>query len=469
MADAPPPVLTLQVRKGRRGVETRQWCAGAVLRVGRVVTGNDIAVRDAGASQRHLSIEFLPPPAARWAVSDVGSSNGTLLNGVSLVPNVPSPLSDGDVIKIGESATLAVSIAPDSDPDLGPRRSSRQSVAAAAVVEKEKPPAVTRRGGRKNAAAEPTVAEEEEAEPEEIPVVTRRGRPKKAAQPPIAEEHEKGKEEEQEEKEVAVVTRRGGRRKAADPPKSEEHEKGKDEEQEEKDEGEENESVVVPRRGGRRKAAPEASLPPPPPRARSTRLAARRSKAVDAGLDEVGSEIAGKGRGRATRASAKKAENVILEDDDGGEHQERAMAAAEEQIVDQPKVTAATDGDEEEDKVEAVDGEVEENAKASEVEEAPVARRGRPRRAPKGKANAHAASDNAVEEEDGGKGEEVDRKEEGASAGRSTMETMTMREWFERMNEYLPRVINEAAEEALAALRERHRLIDEYISTLEDE
>jgi hypothetical protein len=29
-------------------------------------------------------------------------------------------------------------------------------------------------------------------------------------------------------------------------------------------------------------------------------------------------------------------------------------------------------------------------------------------------------------------------------------------------------MINEAAEEALSALRERHRRIDEYISTLED-
>ncbi|XP_040378422.1 ABC transporter F family member 4-like [Oryza brachyantha] len=462
MADAPPPVLTLQVKKGRRGVETRQWRAGSVLRVGRVATGNDLAVRDAGASQRHLSILFLPPPAARWAVSDVGSSNGTLLNGVPLVPTVPTLLSDGDAIKIGESSVLAVSIAPDSDPNPGPRRSSRQS--AAVVVEQEKPPPVTRRGGRKNAAAaaEPPDAEKEEPEPEEAPVVTRRGARKKAAELPKEEKQEKGKDKGQEkvdddeEEEVVVVTRRGGRKKAAEPHKAEEeHEKGKDEEQEEKNEGEEKEVevAVVTRRGGRRKAAPEAVLPPPPPRARSTRAAARRGKAADTNLDDGESEMAGKGRGRATRSSSRKARSTVPEDSDGGERQEGAVSDAEEQVADQPRAVAATDGEEQYDKVEAMDGEVGQNAKTS---EAPVGRGGRARRAPKGKkAKAQrAASANGAEEEDGGKS--------------SSLETMTLREWFGRMNVYLPRMINEAAEEALSALRERHRRIDEYISTLED-
>ena len=52
---APPPVLTLAVEKGPREGETRQCRAGAALRVGRVVTGNDLVVRDVGASQRHLA------------------------------------------------------------------------------------------------------------------------------------------------------------------------------------------------------------------------------------------------------------------------------------------------------------------------------------------------------------------------------------------------------------------------------
>jgi hypothetical protein len=100
----PRSVLTLLVKKGPCEGRTLQRRAGAAaLRVGRVAKGNDLSVRDAGASQRHLSVEFLPPPAARWAVTDLGSSNGTLLNGTPLVPTVPAPLSDGDLIKIGES------------------------------------------------------------------------------------------------------------------------------------------------------------------------------------------------------------------------------------------------------------------------------------------------------------------------------------------------------------------------------
>ncbi|KAL5218750.1 hypothetical protein ABZP36_019434 [Zizania latifolia] len=473
MADT-PPVLTLAVKKGRRGGETRQFRAGAVFRVGRIGTENDLAVRDAGASQRHLSIEFLPPPAARWAVSDLGSSNGTILNGVPLVPTVPSPLSDGDIIKIGESTVLAVSIAPDSDPNPGTSRSTTRH-SAAAVVEQEKAPVVTRRGGRKN--APPLEAEKEEAEEDAVameqekpPAVTRRSGRKNAAATAAPPEAEK-----EEPEEAAVVARRGRRKKAVAPPKSEEHEKGKDEEQEE--------VAVVTRRGGRRKAAPEADLPPPPPRARSTRAAARRGKAVDTGLDEGESEMARTGRGRVTKSSARKARIASPEEEDAGGEREGEVAAPGEQIGNQPRATAATDGEEEEDKVELAVGEVEQNAKASEVEEVPVARRGRAQRAPKGRANAQrVASDKEGEEENGGGqveeddkneavgggGEEEDEKVE-ESARRSSLETMTLREWFERMSEYLPRMINEAADEAIEALQERHRSIDEYISTLEDE
>ncbi|KAG8062445.1 hypothetical protein GUJ93_ZPchr0003g18644 [Zizania palustris] len=466
MADT-PPVLTLAVKKGRREGETRQFRAGAVFRVGRVGTGNDLAVRDAGASQRHLSIEFLPPPAARWAISDLGSSNGTILNGESLVPTVPSPLSDGDIIKIGESTVLAVSIASGSDPNPGTSRSTRHS--AAAAVEKEKAPAVTRRGGRKN--APPLEAEEDvvAVEQEKPPAVTRRSGRKNAAATVAPPEAEK-----EEPEEAAVVTRRGRPKKAVEPPKSEEHEKVKDEEQDE--------VAVVTRRGGRRKAAPDAGLPPPPPRARSTRAAARRGKAVDTGLDEGESEMARTGCGRVTKTSARNARIAFLEEDAGGER-EGEVAAPGEQIGNQSRATAATDGEDEEDKVEFADGEVEQNAKVSEVEEVPVAWRGRAQRALKRTANAQrAASDKECEEENGGGqveeddkneavgggGEEEDEKVEESSRRRS-LETMTLREWFERMNEYLPRMINEAADEAIEALQERHRSIDEYISTLEDE
>jgi hypothetical protein len=43
---------------------------------------------------------------------------------------------------------------------------------------------------------------------------------------------------------------------------------------------------------------------------------------------------------------------------------------------------------------------------------------------------------------------------------------MTLGEWFDRMEKYLPRTINEAADEMIATMEEKHRRIIEYISTI---
>uniref|UniRef100_A0A453EM99 FHA domain-containing protein n=1 Tax=Aegilops tauschii subsp. strangulata TaxID=200361 RepID=A0A453EM99_AEGTS len=267
---APPPTLTLAVEKGPREGETRQCSAGAVLLVGRVVKGNDLAVRDGGASQQHLVIEFLPPPGAGWAVSDLGSSNGTLLNGKPLAPSVPAPLSHGDLIKVGDSTVLAVSIAPDSDPkpvaNPSSRRSSRQTAVVAPMAAEEKPPAVTRRGARKKAppAAQHPDTQKEDPEAEGVAVdekpqvVTRRGgRQKLAAAEPLFEMEEtveaphRGEQrkpvepsapenEEVDKEEATAVTRRGRRKNAAQPPEPEK---------------EKEEATVVTRRGRRKNVA----------------------------------------------------------------------------------------------------------------------------------------------------------------------------------------------------------------------
>ncbi|KAM3329850.1 hypothetical protein ACQJBY_026712 [Aegilops geniculata] len=248
---APPPTLTLAVEKGPREGETRQCSAGAVLRVGRVVKGNDLAVRDGGASQQHLVIKFLPPPGAGWAVSDLGSSNGTLLNGKPLAPSVPAPLSHGDLIKVGDSTVLAVSIAPDSDPkpvaNPSSRRSSRQTAVVAPMVAEEKPPAVTRRGARKKAppAAQHPDTQKEDPEAEGVAVVekpqvvTRRGgRQKLAAAEPLSEIEE-----------TVEAPRRGEQRKPVEPSAPENEEVDKEE------------ATAVTRRGARKKAPPAAQHP----------------------------------------------------------------------------------------------------------------------------------------------------------------------------------------------------------------
>ncbi|GJM96476.1 hypothetical protein PR202_ga13315 [Eleusine coracana subsp. coracana] len=283
----PPTVLTLLVEKGPRMGQSLQHRAGRVLRVGRVVKGNDLAVGDAGASQRHLDLTFLPPPASRWAATDLGSSNGTLLNGAALVPTIPVPLFHGDRIKIGESTILAVSITADAGPEpAATRRSTRHAAAAAAAVEEDKAPAV-RRGRRKApAAADPPEAVKGEAE-----VAPRRGGRKKALS--AVDPPEEGKEE------AVPVTSRGGRKKAVELPEVESEE----------------EEEVLP--GESSKAPVTAPLPPQVQTTRSTRAAARRAEAVGTGQGKGEGERTRGGRGRVTRQSARKAKEAMDEEEEG--------------------------------------------------------------------------------------------------------------------------------------------------------
>jgi pSer/pThr/pTyr-binding forkhead associated (FHA) protein len=478
---APPPALTLVVEKGPRKGETRQCAAGSALRVGRVVKGNHLAVRDVGASQQHLAIEFLPPPAARWAVSDLGSSNGSFLNGAPLAPNVPAPLSDGDSIKIGESTVLAVSISSDSDLDAAaaagpePRRSSRYTAAA---TEEEKPPAATRRGARKKAAVAEipevenevpdAVLEEEKARP-----ATRRGGRGKAAAAVPAEETEEvvelrphvgrkkaeqppEQEKEKGEKEAPIATRRGGRKKAVEPAELEKEEekeeavvvthcggRNKTTEPPEPEKEEEAEAPVVTR-GRRKKNAVPVAPPPQPPKTRSRR-----------------------GQGRVTRTTSTR--STVLEDEEVEEEEENEVAAQRELPGNLVTSTAVKDGEEEKgDKVAAGDVEIEVAAKTLEEEVL------------KGRVSAQCgASDNVGDEEMSGGAEEDDdigglvgsggELGDGVKvkrAGRSSLETMTLGEWFDRMEIYLPRTINEAADKMIAELEEKQKRIHEYIATL---
>ena len=67
--------------------------AGATLGRSRSST---ICLEDSALSRQHCQITFSPTPH----VADLDSSNGTLLNGTPL-KNVPTPLTDGDVLSMG--------------------------------------------------------------------------------------------------------------------------------------------------------------------------------------------------------------------------------------------------------------------------------------------------------------------------------------------------------------------------------
>jgi pSer/pThr/pTyr-binding forkhead associated (FHA) protein len=59
----------------------------------------EINLRDPGASHRHAKL--LRQPDGSLLLLDVGSTNGTLLNGAAAPEGVPTPLKDGDEIVIG--------------------------------------------------------------------------------------------------------------------------------------------------------------------------------------------------------------------------------------------------------------------------------------------------------------------------------------------------------------------------------
>lgn len=71
-----------------------------------------LAVLDQEVSSRHLRITW-DVDAAAWMVADVGSLNGSLLNGYSISkadkqPGEPYRLRNGDVLQLGSSTHIAV-------------------------------------------------------------------------------------------------------------------------------------------------------------------------------------------------------------------------------------------------------------------------------------------------------------------------------------------------------------------------
>jgi pSer/pThr/pTyr-binding forkhead associated (FHA) protein len=73
---------------------------GIRLTVGRG-SSNDIDLNDRAASRRHAVLERL---AAGWSVEDVGSKNGTLVNGEYV--QQARPLYSGDEIVVGETLLI---------------------------------------------------------------------------------------------------------------------------------------------------------------------------------------------------------------------------------------------------------------------------------------------------------------------------------------------------------------------------
>lgn len=86
----------LRVAKGASQGETR----ALPKRVTRLGRGGDIDPNDRQASRHHAEVSYFDE---LYFLKDVGSRNGTFLNGERLQPNQEVALSQGDVIRIGET------------------------------------------------------------------------------------------------------------------------------------------------------------------------------------------------------------------------------------------------------------------------------------------------------------------------------------------------------------------------------
>ena len=90
------PLATFGVQTGPRYGEQIPVPA-PVVTVGRGAEA-DVVIDDDSVSPRHATLEF---DLGAWRLTDLGSTNGTAIEGVKLAPNVPTPLPYGSTVRFG--------------------------------------------------------------------------------------------------------------------------------------------------------------------------------------------------------------------------------------------------------------------------------------------------------------------------------------------------------------------------------
>jgi ABC-type multidrug transport system ATPase subunit/pSer/pThr/pTyr-binding forkhead associated (FHA) protein/sulfur carrier protein ThiS len=76
------------------------------INIGRAPS-NDVVVNHPAVSGNHLRLDLTP---SNFSVTDLASTNGTMLNGRQIPPNSPKSFSHGDVIRIGDLTGNSVSL-----------------------------------------------------------------------------------------------------------------------------------------------------------------------------------------------------------------------------------------------------------------------------------------------------------------------------------------------------------------------
>lgn len=89
------PMVQLTIRYGKRAGQTFS-ASGPTVTIGRV-SDNSIVIDDPQVSRHHASLTF---ENGQWMLRDLGSTNGTTLNGKPVT--APMVVRDGDVIGLGE-------------------------------------------------------------------------------------------------------------------------------------------------------------------------------------------------------------------------------------------------------------------------------------------------------------------------------------------------------------------------------
>jgi pSer/pThr/pTyr-binding forkhead associated (FHA) protein len=97
--------------------------------IGRTRT-NNYPIKDPTVSQKHAVIEWR---VDCWMLTDVGSSNGTDVNGKVLVENEPVRLRNGDLIRFGEAIKVRVQIEEEEEEE----EDEEEEEAAEGEVERE--------------------------------------------------------------------------------------------------------------------------------------------------------------------------------------------------------------------------------------------------------------------------------------------------------------------------------------------
>lgn len=103
------PTATLVVRQGTQAGMSFVISGNQVV-LGRE-EGLDIVLQDPEASRRHARVSW---QGGRYIIEDMGSTNGTFVNGVQLT--VPQALNPGDSIGIGQTALVFQLASPEVGP-----------------------------------------------------------------------------------------------------------------------------------------------------------------------------------------------------------------------------------------------------------------------------------------------------------------------------------------------------------------